>query len=126
MYGRGRASFIARGVGLALVATTALTAVALRPAAADTLEGALALRNRLSRFEGGRLVYEGPGHRRLPVPCRYGKTRENFFCPSPSAENLSDPKSLNTTLGKNRRPGREPAGKRESRRMTTITGTAFL
>jgi outer membrane protein len=43
MYGRGRASFIKRGVGVALVATTALTAAALRPAEADTLEGALAL-----------------------------------------------------------------------------------
>jgi len=43
MSGRGRTSFIWRGVGVALVATTALTAVALRPAGADTLEGALAL-----------------------------------------------------------------------------------
>jgi outer membrane protein len=43
MYGREPASFIARGAGAALIATTALTALALRPAAADTLEGALAL-----------------------------------------------------------------------------------
>src|SRR5579862_8680726 len=43
MYGRGQASFIWRGVGVALVASTALTAVALRPGRADTLEGALAL-----------------------------------------------------------------------------------
>jgi outer membrane protein len=42
MHGRRQASFI-RGVGVALIATTALTAVAWRPAAADTLEGALAL-----------------------------------------------------------------------------------
>jgi len=43
MYARGRASFISRGVGVALIATTALTGIVLRQAAADTLEGALAL-----------------------------------------------------------------------------------
>jgi outer membrane protein len=42
-YHRGRPWLIARGVGVALLATTALTAAASRQARADTLEGALAL-----------------------------------------------------------------------------------
>jgi hypothetical protein len=73
----------------------------------------------------GRLK-KGPGSAASRFPADTGKRGKIFFVPSPSAENLSDLKSLNTTLAKNRRPGREPAGKRESRRMATITGTAFL
>jgi len=49
-----------------------------------------------------------------PVPCRVGKTRVKFFCVSLYAEKSHSIIGLVTTYGKNRRLGREPAGKPEN------------
>ena len=51
------------------------------------------------------------------VPCRYGKLREKIFSDSLDAEKSRAIIDLGHDFGKNRRRGREPAGKPQNPRI---------
>jgi hypothetical protein len=52
-----------------------------------------------------------------PVPCRTGKNRVKIFLSKAYDEKSNVIIGMSPTLGKNRRRGREPAGKLKNRRM---------